>query len=131
MMPFLPDFSRDARDMARSEDESEAPYNSCSESETAAAPARLPWFVAKVRATGGSKCDLPVLDLSAGGCLVELGFRAFNAGDRVLVSLPGLAACPAEVVWIEERNAGIAFENVLHEAVLQHLIDSRTPSRHA
>ena len=107
------------------EDVDEAPYESSGESETTAAPVRVPWFIARCRSATGSKCDLPVLDLSAGGCLVELGFRAFHEGDRVLVTLPGLSASPAEVVWIEDRNAGIAFESVLHEAVLEHLMACR------
>ena len=69
--------------------------------------------------------DVPVIDLSAGGCLVELGFRGFKEGERVLVHLPGLSAIPGEVVWIEEKDAGIAFEAVLHDAVLEHLMAAR------
>lgn len=88
-------------------------------------PARMPWFVAKCRTASGSKYDLQVLDLSPGGCLVELGFRAFKVGERVLVGLPGLSAIPGEVVWIEEKDAGIAFEAVLHEAVYENLIAAR------
>ena len=87
--------------------------------------ARVPWFAAKIRNSGGSKFELPVLDLSAGGCLVDVGFRAFKVEERVTVGLPGLAAVPAEVVWIEGQNAGIAFEHVLHEAVLENLIAAR------
>ena len=83
------------------------------------------WFVAKCRTASGSKYDLPVMDLSAGGCLVELGFRGFKLGERVLVGLPGLSAIPGEVVWIEEKDAGIAFEAVLHEAVLENLTAAR------
>ena len=89
-----------------------------------ATPARQPWFVAKCRTSRGSNFDLPVLDLSAGGILVETGFHAFNVGERVLVRLPNLSAIPAEVVWIEENNAGIAFEQLLHGAVLEHLMAS-------
>ena len=88
-------------------------------------PVRVPWFVAKCRTASGSKYDLPVMDLSAGGCLVELGFRGFKLGERVLVGLPGLSAIPGEVVWIEEKDAGIAFEAVLHEAVFENLIAAR------
>jgi hypothetical protein len=89
-----------------------------------AMPARQSWFVAKCRTSRGSNFDLPVLDLSAGGILVETGFRAFNVGERVLVRLPNLSAIPAEVVWIEENTGGIAFEQLLHESVLEHLMAS-------
>lgn len=95
------------------------------EAQPPAPPARTAWFVAKCRAANGSNYDLPVFDLSAGGCLVELGFRGFKLGERVLVRLPGLAAIPGEVVWMEEKDAGIAFEAVLHEAVLENLMAAR------
>jgi len=108
--------------MTLSNNDHEAP---ATEAEAQAPPARVPWFVAKCRTASGSKYDLPVLDLSAGGCLVELGFRAFKTGERVLVGLPGLSAIPGEVVWIEEKDAGIAFESVLHEAVLENLTAAR------
>ena len=110
--------------MTRSEWQDE-PSTSDTGAEIVETPARVPWFVAKVRTAGGSNYDLPVLDLSAGGCLVELGFRAFKIEERVLVRLPGLSAIPGEVVWIEEKDAGIAFEAVLHEAVYENLIAAR------
>jgi hypothetical protein len=111
--------------MALSDNRNEAAQAPATEAGPATPPARLPWFVAKCRTASGSKYDLPVLDLSAGGCLVELGFRAFKLGERVLVGLPGLSAIPGEVVWIEEKDAGIAFESVLHEAVFENLIAAR------
>lgn len=111
--------------MALSVNNSEAEQSQSSEISQAEPPARVPWFVAKCRTASGSKYDLQVLDLSAGGCLVELGFRAFKVGERVLVGLPGLSAIPGEVVWIEEKDAGIAFEAVLHEAVYENLIAVR------
>lgn len=111
--------------MNRPQWQDEAPAEAAEPAQVPAPPVRVPWFVAKCRTASGSKYDLPVLDLSAGGCLVELGFRAFKTGERVLVGLPGLSAIPGEVVWIEERDAGIAFESVLHEAVYENLLAAR------
>jgi hypothetical protein len=111
--------------MTPSRHDLETPQAAPCDGEAPAVPVRVPWFVARCRAANGSNYDLPVLDLSAGGCLVQLGFRAFKIGERVLVRLPGLAAVPGEVVWIEEKDAGIAFEAVLHDAVLEHLIAAR------
>ena len=72
------------------------------------------------RMRGSGVVELDLLDLSAGGCMV--GFRGRgDVGERVLVRLPGLGFQPAEVVWLEDARAGIAFEEPLHEAVLDHL----------
>ncbi len=46
---------------------------------------------------------------------------AARVGERVLATLPGLAAQPGELVWIEDGNAGIAFEQPLYGPVLSHL----------
>lgn len=73
---------------------------------------------AKCRLKSGSTVDLDLLDLSPGGAMVDCKRWALNAGDRILVKLPGLAYQPGEVVWSEDERAGIAFESALHEAVL-------------
>lgn len=73
---------------------------------------------AKVRAKTGGSIDLQILDISAGGCMVDFHGSAARPGERVLVTLPGLSALPAELVWVEDGRAGIAFEAPLHETVL-------------
>ncbi len=75
----------------------------------------------KVRARTGGSVDLEVLDVSAGGCMVDFRGSAARPGERVLVTLPGLSALPAELVWAEDGRAGIAFEAPLHETVLDRL----------
>lgn len=75
----------------------------------------------KVRAKTGGSIDLQVLDISAGGCMVDFHGSAARPGERVLVTLPGLSALPAELVWAEDGRAGIAFEAPLHETVLSRL----------
>ncbi len=75
----------------------------------------------KVRAKTGGSIDLQVLDISAGGCMVDFHGSAARPGERVLVTLPGLSALPAELVWAEDGRAGIAFEAPLHETVLARL----------
>lgn len=78
-------------------------------------------LLAKCRFQSGGTTDLEVLDLSFGGCMVDRKRATAEPGMRVLVKLPGLSFQPGEVVWVEEERAGIAFEQVLHEAVLDHL----------
>jgi len=75
----------------------------------------------KVRAKTGGSIDLQVLDISAGGCMVDFHGSAARPGERVLVTLPGLSALPAELVWAEDGRAGIALEAPLHETVLARL----------
>ncbi len=76
----------------------------------------------KCRFKAGNTVDLDVLDLSPGGCLVDLKRWGGEVGERVLVKLPGLAFQPASIAWVEDEQAGIAFEQVMHEAVLDHLM---------
>ncbi|KLE32340.1 PilZ domain-containing protein [Aurantiacibacter luteus] len=71
----------------------------------------------KCRSRRGSSADLEVLDISIGGAMVESRGWTAEVGERVLVTLPGLSAQPAELVWKEDGRAGIAFEQPLHETV--------------
>ena len=73
----------------------------------------------KCRTRRGMSADLEVLDISIGGAMVEARGWSAQVGDRVLVTLPGLSAQPAELVWKEDGRAGIAFEQVLHETVFE------------
>lgn len=75
----------------------------------------------KVRSRRGASAELEVLDISIGGAMVEARGWSSDIGDRVLVTLPGLSAQPAQLVWIEDGRAGIAFEQPLHETVFDRL----------
>ena len=81
-------------------------------------------LVVKCRFQSGGNVDLTVLDLSPGGCMVDRKRANAEPGGRVLVTLPGLSPQSAQVVWVEDGHAGIAFEQPLHEAVLDHLWQS-------
>lgn len=76
------------------------------------------------RSKSGTSIELSVRDISLAGCLVERRAWSAHRGDRILVRLPGLAFQPAEVVWVEGDQAGIAFEELLYEPVLEHLRQS-------
>ncbi|MEO5708082.1 MAG: PilZ domain-containing protein [Alteraurantiacibacter sp.] len=78
----------------------------------------------KCRFKAGNTVDLDLLDLSPGGCLVDIKRWGGEVGERVLVKLPGLAFQPASIAWVDEEQAGIAFEQAMHEAVLDHLLAS-------
>ncbi|MGQ7830000.1 PilZ domain-containing protein [Altererythrobacter sp. Z27] len=78
-------------------------------------------YSAEVRYRSGMKLQLPVLDISLGGCMVDARSWSIRPGEAVSVKLPGLGFQPAEVIWIEDQRAGIAFEEPLYEPTLEHL----------
>lgn len=73
------------------------------------------------RSHSGAKIELPVLDLSPIGCMVRRHAWSAQPDDRILIQLEGLGFQPATVSWIEGELAGIEFEQLLHEAVLERL----------
>lgn len=63
-----------------------------------------------------------LIDISAHGCRVELVSRV-NVGDTVWVRLPGLRPICSEVRWVDEYQAGLYFDKVIHPAILDDLIE--------
>ena len=78
-------------------------------------------YDAEVRYRSGNKMQLPVLDISLGGCMVDARSWAVKPEESVSIKLPGLNYQPARVVWIEDGRAGIVFEELLYEPTLEHL----------
>ena len=76
---------------------------------------------ARIRLQSGAKIELDVLDLSAAGCMIDRRGWSARPGDRALVQLEDLGFQPGAVVWVEDDHAGIEFEQLLHEAVLERL----------
>lgn len=74
-----------------------------------------------VRKAGCLSFQLPALDLSTGGCRVEL-VEAADPGERVVVRLPGLEPLGADVVWVRGIHAGLRFHRPLHPAVFDQLL---------
>ena len=79
---------------------------------------------AKCRSHSGAKVELSVLDLSPIGCMVRRHAWSAQADERILIQLEGLGYQPATVNWVEGELAGIEFEQLLHEAVLERLQSS-------
>jgi hypothetical protein len=83
----------------------------------------------KVQIGGGlaanirSSSPVVVTDLSTGGCGVEAGIE-LEPGARVWLKLPGLQNLPARVAWTNDQRMGLSFDNPLHPAVVQHLVES-------
>jgi PilZ domain. len=62
-----------------------------------------------------------LLDISEGGCKIrgKPGFAAI--GDRVTMKVAGINAPLGTIAWIDGQIAGVAFEGMMHPAVLDHL----------
>lgn len=78
-------------------------------------------YEAEVLYRSGRKMQLPVLDISLGGCMVDARAWSIKPEENVSIKLPSLGFQPARVVWIEDQRAGIAFEELLYEPTLEHL----------
>ncbi|HEY6817344.1 MAG TPA: PilZ domain-containing protein [Croceibacterium sp.] len=76
---------------------------------------------ARCRSQSGAKLELAVLDLSPIGCMLHRHAWSAQPGERILVQLEGLSFQPARVSWVEGELAGVEFEQLLHEAVLERL----------
>lgn len=79
---------------------------------------------ARCRSQSGMKIELPVLDISPIGCMVDRVAWSAQPDDRILIQLEGLGFQPARVSWVEDERVGIELEQLLHEAVLERLKDS-------
>jgi hypothetical protein len=78
-------------------------------------------LIGRLRSPSGYVNEIHIRDLSIGGCLIVRRSLPIRVDDRVLVSLPQLRSLPARVIWIEEGEAALAFEEALYEPVVEHL----------
>jgi hypothetical protein len=65
--------------------------------------------------------SVSLVDLSPLGCRIELS-ADLEPGASVWLKLPGLEARYSRVAWCKGGFAGIAFEDPLHEAVIDCLV---------
>jgi len=74
-----------------------------------------------LKAMGRNSYRVRVLDLSTDGCRVELVERP-SIGDTMLVKFDGIEVMEADVAWVEGHIAGLKFQNRIHPAVLELLL---------
>lgn len=74
-----------------------------------------------LREQGSSKFEVNVLDMSVTGCRLETSFL-LNPGTKVWITIPGLSALEAEITWRRNYCYGCRFTNLLHAAVLDHIV---------
>lgn len=79
------------------------------------------YLTAQCRSRNGGVNEIQVLDLSEAGCMINKRMLFMEPGDRVLIKMEGLTYLPSSVLWVEEEEAGLAFEQPLYGPVLEHL----------
>lgn len=79
------------------------------------------WQV-QVRAESGLRTFGYMVDLSAGGCCIELAEKPPRAGSKVIVRPDGLDGLAAKVQWTRGRQFGAAFDRSIYAPVLEHFI---------
>lgn len=76
---------------------------------------------ATMRPSGSPGFKVIVKDLSLSGFACE-ALTGMKAGTRVWLTLPGLAALQAEIMWNDGTIVGCAFNNLLNPAVLENVL---------
>jgi hypothetical protein len=62
-----------------------------------------------------------LVDLSEGGCKIRGKAGFATVGDRVTMKVGEINAPLGSIAWVDGQFAGVAFEGVMHPAVIDHL----------
>jgi hypothetical protein len=84
---------------------------------------------ASMRPSGSRGFTVIVPDLSLSGVACE-ALTAMSPGTRVWLTLPGLSALQAKIVWNDGTMVGCAFDTLLNPAVMQNIL-ARFPAANA
>lgn len=63
-----------------------------------------------LRGSDGKPVDVQIENLSATGCRLSVAL-SLHVGDEVMIGLPGVGMRPADVIWTEAGQAGLAFSS--------------------
>jgi hypothetical protein len=77
---------------------------------------------ASLRPSGFKGFSVIVKDLSISGFSAE-ALTGMKSGTRVFITMPGLTALEAEIVWNDGTMVGCAFQNLLNQAVLDSILN--------
>ena len=82
---------------------------------------------ASMRPSGSTGFSVIVKDLSLSGVACE-ALTSMSAGTRVWLTLPGLAALQAKIVWNDGTMVGCEFDTLLNAAVHENIL-ARFPAQ--
>lgn len=60
-------------------------------------------------------------DLSAGGCMIEARDAPLEGGATIHLKLNDFIEASGQVAWQAKGNAGVRFDQLLHEAAVKYL----------
>lgn len=70
---------------------------------------------------GGQAFKAVLSDVSVGGCMIEIPAHRLSISDRICIKVDNGIRMSGMVVWHTSKNAGIRFDQCLHEAVVSFL----------
>ena len=74
-----------------------------------------------IRAVGGSKIRITVVDISATGFRMECS--SYTLIDQfIFLTMPGFESLQATIIWQTEWMCGCQFTHPLHPAVYDHIV---------
>ena len=86
---------------------------------------------ATCRRTDGRACPVRLREISRLGCRAEFSAGPAPLGERVLLHLDNCVSLLATVQWSRTGQAGLAFANPLHGAILMEFAKkAQKPAKH-
>jgi hypothetical protein len=76
----------------------------------------------RCRIAPGQSPEVWLTEISVTGCQILIHEGLLEAGRNVVIKAKGLEGLPGTVRWVLGEAAGIAFEQPMHPAVLDHLL---------
>ncbi len=76
----------------------------------------------RYRAGLGVNKDIWIKDVTAEGCRMFDKYSTLQPGRQISVKIGNIGPIAAEVRWREQNTVGIRFEQPLHSAVLEHVV---------
>lgn len=71
--------------------------------------------------TEGRTFKAVLYNVSTTGCMIEMSFCQVSESDRIYLKVEGNIRVGGVIVWLDGKNAGIRFDEPLHEAVVRFL----------
>ena len=76
----------------------------------------------RCRVSQGFAPEVWLTDLSAEGCHLLIRAGTLRQDQRVVIKADGIEGLAGTVKWVVNGHAGVIFNRVLHEAIVDHLL---------